>query len=439
MSNVSNGSWKEEYNRKLCTPEEAAALIRDNDVICVAGGGNVPDGFCRAFDKRLNQLHNITVAEALAMALFDFITPASAGHSHIETVYGGVVERMCFQWGTAHYIPVHLDDTNRTIEDLDCRIIATAVTLPDENGYFNLSIGRGVLSQRIMEKAEHLIVEVNSHLPWCNSDLLLHVSQVDRIIEKDTPLFQVPDIPITDKEKTIAGYIVDMVPDGATIQIGIGGLPNAIGSFLTSKKDLGIHTEVMTNVFMDLMISGAANGSRKNINKGKAVACLGFGDDRLNKFMDHNQDIMFFAAEYTNDSYVIGQHDNLISINNFMSIDLSGQVGSESKAHQQFTGTGGSVNFVRGAKISNGGKSFLAATATYTQNGEMKSRIMPMLELGTAVTVPRTDVEYIVTEYGIARLRYKSVPKRAKALIQIAHPDFRDQLTFEAKKIGWLY
>ncbi len=439
MLDANQGSWQEEYNCKLCSAENAAAQVRDNDDICVAGGSNVPDGFCKAFDNRLTELQNVTVIEGLAMSLYQFMTPASKGHCHIETVFGGVVERMCYQWGTAHYIPIHLADANRTLDYLNPRILATAVTPPDENGYFNLSCGRGLLTSRIAQKVEHLVVEVNPCLPWCNSDWTIHVSEVDLIIEKETPIFNVPDIPITDVEKAIAGYIVDMIPDGATIQLGIGGLPNAIGSFLHQKKDLGVHTEVMANVFMELMQSGAVNGSKKKINPGKVIACLGVGDKKLYDFMNHNEDIIFYAAEYTNDPYVIGQNDNVMAINNFLSIDLSGQVASESKAHQQFTGSGGQVNFVRGAKISNGGKSFLASASTYMKDGEMKSRIVPLLAPGTIVTTPRTDVEYIVTEYGVANLRYKSMPKRALELIRIAHPDFRDELTFEARKIGWLY
>lgn len=439
MSDSNKGSWQKEYKRKLCTADEAAAEVRNNDDICIAGGSNVPDGFCKAFDERLDELHNVTVTEGLAMSLYKFMTPAAKGHCHIETVFGGVVERMCYEWGTAHYIPIHLVDANRTLESLNPRILAVAVTPPDENGYMNLSCGRGLVTSRIAQNVENLFVEVNACLPWCNSDWNIHVSEVDRIIEKDTPIFNVPDIPITDIEKAIAGHIVDMIPDGATIQLGIGGLPNAIGAFLHDKKDLGIHTEVMANVFMDLMKSGAVNGSKKKIHPGKVVACLGVGDKKLYDFMDHNDDILFFSAEYTNDPYVIGQNDNVMAINNFLAIDISGQVASESKGHQQFTGTGGQVNFVRGAKVSNGGKSFLASTSTYTQGGEMKSRIVSMLGPGTIVTTPRTDVEYIVTEYGAANLRYKSVPKRAQELIRIAHPDFRDELTFEARKIGWLY
>lgn len=439
MSGDNNNSWQDEYKQKLCTADEAAAFVRDNDDICVAGGSNVPDAFCRAFDKRLAEVHNVTITEGLAMSMYEFMTPASKGHCRIETVFGGVVERMCYEWGTAHYIPIHLAESNRTLEALNPRILAVAVTPPDENGYMNLSCGHGFLTPRIVQSVENMIVEVNSCLPWCNSDWAIHVSEVDRIIEKDTPIFNVPDIPITDVEKSIAGYIADMIPDGATIQLGIGGLPNAIGAFLHHKKDLGIHTEVMANVFMDLMKSGAVNGSKKKIQPGKAVACLGVGDKKLYDFMDHNEDIKFFAAEYTNDPYVIGQNDNVMSINNFLSIDLSGQVASESKGHKQFTGTGGQVNFIRGAKLSNGGKSFLASTSTYTQGGEMKSRIVPLLAHGTIVTTPRTEVEYVVTEYGIANLQYKSVPKRVQQLIRIAHPDFHDELTFEARKIGWLY
>lgn len=432
--------WVDDYNKKLCTAEQAAALVNSGDMVCLAGGTNIPDGFAKAFSVRLLDLKDVTVIEGLAMAFYDFMKPEWKEHVTVETIFGGVVERFCMQWGTVHYIPIHLMDAARTIEALNPPILAFAATPPDENGYMNLSLGRGLLNSRVVSQISTVIVEVNPSLTWVNSDWNVHVSEVDHIIEKDTPMVEVPDIPILDVERTIAGHIVDMIPDGACLQIGIGGLPNAIGYFLKDKKDLGIHTEYLTTSAIDLLKDGIATGARKNFMPGKVISTIGIGNKDMYDFINHNDDILLMDVDYVNDPQVIGQNDNLISINNILSIDLSGQANSESMGTQQFSGTGGQVNFVRGAQISKGGKAILALNSTYvTKSGETKSRIVPMLPQGSAVTTPRTDVQYVATEYGVVNLKFQSVPKRVKLLISIAHPDFRDQLAFEAKKIGWLY
>ena len=262
---------------------------------------------------------------------------------------------------------------------------------------------------------------------------------MDYIIESDADLVEIPDIPITDIERTIAGYIADMIPNGATIQLGLGGLANAIGYFLRDKKDLGVHTEVVQKSFMDLMKLGVVNGSKKNFYPGKVLATFCVGDKELWDFVDKNDDFLFTEVEYNNNPYIIAQNDNLISVNNALMLDVTGQVAAESIREKQYSGTGGQNNFVQGALQSEGGKSIIALNSTYKDSaGKLKSRIVPFLPAGTIVSTSRNDIQYVVTEYGVANVRFKGVAQRVKELIKIAHPDFRDELTFQAKRIGWL-
>ncbi|NLJ73009.1 MAG: hypothetical protein GX333_08370 [Syntrophomonadaceae bacterium] len=296
------------------------------------------------------------------------------------------------------------------------------------------------MPRSVMEHTDTVIVEVNPKTPWLVGDVLkVHVSEVDYIIESDADLVEIPDIPITDIERTIAGYIADMIPNGATIQLGLGGLANAIGYFLRDKKDLGVHTEVVQKSFMDLMKLGVVNGSKKNFYPGKVLATFCVGDKELWDFVDKNDDFLFTEVEYNNNPYIIAQNDNLISVNNALMLDVTGQVAAESIREKQYSGTGGQNNFVQGALQSEGGKSIIALNSTYKDSaGKLKSRIVPFLPAGTIVSTSRNDIQYVVTEYGVANVRFKGVAQRVKELIKIAHPDFRDELTFQAKRIGWL-
>lgn len=314
------------------------------------------------------------------------------------------------------------------------------VTPPDENGYMNRSLFGGLVPGKCIEKMEYVAVEVNRNTPWLNSfDFQIHVSQVNAIVEHDSPIFEIPEIPITKVEEQIAGIIVDMIPDGSTIQLGLGGLANCIGHFLKDKKDLGAHTEVFSNSLMELMKCGVLNGSRKNILPGKVAYTFAVGTRELHEFLHRNEDLIAFEIGTINDPNIIAQNDNLVSVNNALMVDLTGQVAAESIGTTQISATGGQVAFVRGAQMSKNGKSIIALPSTYTdKDGKVHSRIVDVLPPGTVVTTPRADVQWIATEYGAVNLAYKSISYRVKNLIKLAHPDFRDELTFKAKKIGWI-
>lgn len=433
-------NWQQDYKRKLCSAYEAASLIKDHDVICLTGGSNIPPAFSHELSHRAQHLKDVTILLGFALDEYDFMKPEFKDNLCIETAFVGRMERKCLQWGTASYVPLHLQQLGKWLDFKKPNVVATVVTPPDEDGYMNRSCYAGLCHRRAFERADLVIVEVNPETPWLNGDdFKIHVSEVDRIIENPSPLAEIPDIPITRTEEDIAGYIADLIPDGSTIQLGLGSLANAVGYLLRNKKDLGLHAEVISNSVMELVKSGAVNGSRKTFMPGKVVGTYCVGTKELFEFVDHNEDFVFCEVEFTNDPEIIARNDNLISINNTLMVDLTGQAASESIGSFQYSGTGGQVNFVQGAHMARGGKSILALNATYTdEKGGLHSRIVASFPPGTVVTTSRADVEYVVTEFGVASLRFKSVAKRVVELINIAHPDFRDELRFEARKAGWI-
>lgn len=435
------GTWQEEYNAKLSTPDEAAKVVKSNESVFFGGGTGIPSAFAQALAKRTQELKNVMISEGFAMGLFDYMKPENKESFHIETMFVGPMERVCMEWGVAQYKPMHLSDIPAAATFAACNRVAFVATPPDENGYMNRScFGSFLPNKELVKPADTIIVEVNRNTPWLNSDdFKIHVSDVDYIIENDFPMFELPEIPITDAEKKIAQYIADLIPDGGCIQLGLGGLANAIGYLLYDKKDLGMHAEVVSPSVMELVNAGVINGSRKNFMPGQVVCAFAVGTKKFYEELDHNESYYFKEVGWVNNPDIIAQNDNVISINNTLMMDLTGQAASESIGTKQYSATGGQLDFILGAKKSKGGKSILSLNSTYIdKEGKMQTKIMPTLPTGTIVTTPRSLVEYVVTEYGVANLRLRTIKERVKSLINIAHPDFRDQLTFEAKRIGWL-
>lgn len=433
-------SWQDEYKSKLTTAEEVAALIRSNDTVLMPGGHCIPHDFSVALSNRVTEFKNVTICLGLALKLYDYMKPEFKNNVSIESPFVGPMERVCMEWGTAQYIPVHLNQLGVWMDYKAPNVTACVVTPPDENGYMNRSCYGGLVPRRAIAKSDVFIAEVNEGTPWLEGDeLKIHISEVDYVIESNADLVEIPDIPITDVEREIAQYIADMIPDGSTIQLGLGGLANAVGYLLKDKRNLGVHSEVVQNSFMELMESGVVNGTRKNFYPGKVLATFCVGNKKLWDFVDHNDKFLFTEVEYNNDPLIIGKNDNLISVNNALMMDLTGQAASESIRHKQYSGTGGQVNFVQGARYSEGGVSILALNSTFTDKEKgLRSRIVPFLPSGTIVSTSRNDVQYVITEYGVANLRYKGVSQRVQELINIAHPDFRDELMFQAKRMKWL-
>ncbi|MGE5370639.1 MAG: acetyl-CoA hydrolase/transferase family protein [Solirubrobacterales bacterium] len=433
-------TWRAEYKSKLVTPEYAASFFNSGDVIGMGGGTGIPSAIGKALGARADELENITICQGFATALHDYMLPQFKGKFQIQTIFVGPAERMGIEWGTLDFVPNHLGSMVNWAEAVSPTKGAFVVTPPDERGYMNLSLFAGLVPRQVRERFEVTFVEVNRHTPWLVSDdFQIHVSEVTGIVENDVAMFEVPEIPITDVEERIAHIIADMVPDGATIQLGLGGLANAVGHFLKEKRHLGIHSEVFSNSIMELLKCGAADNSRKSHMPGKSVYTFSVGTRELYDYIDKNEDCVAFEIAYTNDPNVIAKNDNMVSVNSTLMVDLVGQVASESIGTKQYSATGGQVNFVLGAQKAKNGKSILALQSTFEdKNGKLGSRILPTLPAGTVVTTSRNDVQWIVTEYGAVYLSNKPISHRVKSLISIAHPDFRDQLTFEAKKIGWI-
>ncbi|MDD3269931.1 MAG: acetyl-CoA hydrolase/transferase C-terminal domain-containing protein [Syntrophomonadaceae bacterium] len=439
-SNARLDSWQDDYRKKICSAEQAASLIMDHDVISMAGGSSIPRGFAEALGRRVKDLHDVTLLQGFTLSPFEFMQAEFKDNIHIETAFVGPTERACIQDGLATYVPVHLHNIGEWLYRRQPNITAHAVTPPDEQGYMNRSCYAGLSHRKAFEAAATVIAEVNPNLPWlCGEDLKVHVSEVDYIIENPFALEEVKDIAITENETMIAHYIAEMIPDGSTIQLGLGGLANAVGHFLKDKKDLGLHTEVISNSAAELMKLGVINGARKSFHPRKTLGCFCVGDKTLWEFVDHNEDFCFYEIDFINDPQVIAQNHNLVSVNNTLMMDLTGQAASESIGTYQYSGTGGQGDFVRGASISPGGKSILALNSCFVDRaGQRHSRIVPLLPAGTVVSTPRTDVEYVVTEYGVAALRWQSITQRVKLLINIAHPDYREELKHQAQKLGWI-
>lgn len=432
--------WKDEYKRKLTTAEEVAKCINSNDIVGVGGGTCIPPAIVDAIGKRASELRNVTFCQGFAVALHEYMKPENKDSFHIETIFMGPAERMCLAWGNCDFVPNHLGSMHKWTIDSGAHKGVIMVTPPNEDGYMNRSLFGGLFPRVAIDKMEYMAVEVNENTPWLVSDdFLIHVSQVDNIVENNSPIFEIPEIPITKTEETIAHIIADMVKNGDTVQLGLGGLANSIGHFLKDKKHLGIHSEVVSNSIMELFKCGAVDNSKKTWHPGKVTYTFSVGTQELFDFLHNNPNFLAFEIETTNNPNIIAQNDNMISINNALMVDLTGQVAAESIGTKQYSATGGQVNFVTGSKLAKNGRSIIALPSTRSDSkGKIHSRILDIFPAGTITTTSRNDVEWVVTEYGAARLTNKSISWRCKNLINIAHPDFRDELTFNAKKHRWI-
>ncbi|NLJ73288.1 MAG: 4-hydroxybutyrate CoA-transferase [Syntrophomonadaceae bacterium] len=435
-------TWQDEYKRKLTSPEKVAQNFQSGDHIGMGGGTGIPPLIAEAIGKRAGEITDIKFAQGFAVDFHEYMKPEHKEHFRIETIFIGPAERYCLELGTCDFVPNHLGSMAKWAKDFGAKKLAIVVSPPDENGYMNRSLFAGLVPKQLISNCEYVAVEVNENTPWLFSDdnvYDIHISEIDHIVENHAPLFEVPEIPITDVEKSIAKHIVDMIPDGSTVQLGLGGLANCIGHFLKDKKDLGIHSEVVTDSIMELIKCGAVNGSKKSLLPGKVAYTFAVGTHELHRFLHRNPDFIAFEIAQTNDPYFIARNDNIISINNALMVDLTGQVASESIGIRQYSATGGQVNFVLGSQLAKNGKSLIALPSVRKdREGKIHSRILDVFPAGTTTTTSRNDVEWIVTEYGAVRLTNKSISERVKLLTSIAHPDFRDELLFKAREHKWL-
>jgi itaconate CoA-transferase len=435
--------YEAEYKLKLMTPEAAVRLIPARGTLSMGMAISEPPALLQALENRIKagEIAHLRVyyshsAPAAAMTILkyeylDVIKP----HPFFPTV----VERELARRGlednrrVLSYMPGNFSSMPRILADIGIDAFVVMVAPMDKGGFFSCGTN-GDYTIPTARNAKRLILEVNPKMPRVFGDSSVHISEATAIVEHESALTELPSRPVNDLDRAISTFIVGLVPDRATLQIGVGGVPNAMCSALTNHKDLGLHTELMTTPVATLIQSGAITNKFKNINRRKNVYTLAAGDTKLYDFLHDNSSMEVYPVDYVNDPFIIGSNDRVVSINGFLQVSLDGEVNSETVNGKQYSAPGGQLDFVRGAQLSKQGKSILAAYSTAA--GGTVSRIVAQIE-GPA-TDPRADTQYIVTEYGVANMRGKSSPERAEELIAIAHPSFRDELRQEATKLGYL-
>jgi acyl-CoA hydrolase len=429
---------------KRIRPEEAAALVRPGDWVDYGGNVSQPALFDRALAARAAELRDVKIRTCLTLRPHAVIEADPAGERfELYSWHFSAYDRKLHDAGRTHYIPMNFGEApdyyRRFIDPPD--VVCLKACPMDEHGYFNFSASV-TYAKALTERAKVLIVETSPQLPYVyGGETSVHARDVDFVIEgPDEPIPELTNPEPSEVDRKVASLIAAEVEDGACLQIGIGGMPNAVCSMLrdTGLRDLGIHTEMMVDGMIDLIEAGIVTGARKSLNRFESVFTFALGSRRLYDFIHKNPRVTSHAVDYTNLPSQIMKNERVVAINNTTQIDLQGQAASESDGHRHLTGTGGQLQFMRGAYASPGGKSFLCLSSVYERKGVRRSRIVPTLTPGNIVTTPRTDVMYVVTEYGMVNLKGKSVPERAAALIGIAHPDFRDELAREAREKGLL-
>lgn len=426
--------WKELYQQKLIPVEDIAKIIPPHSHCSISDGAADPRAITREIEKQYAKFTDISFMQGPPGEHIGMFDPDMAGHIRYEPFVGPVGQYKDY-WqgiysGISDYLPSYYSSIERLIRDGHYLIDVAIVSLSEPNNQGYCTMGVSCSYQRTaMRAAKIVIAEINKQMPRMFGETSVHISELDYIVEADEALPIIPNSSIGDAERQIGEYCASLIEDGSTIQAGIGKLPNAVLDALSSKKDLGVHSELFTSKMMDLVEAGVINASKKTLHNGINIATVLEGTNELYDWANNNPVVQLFPVEYVNDPAVIAKNDKLVSINSCIEVDLFGQVAAESFGHKQATGTGGQVDFVRGATMSKGGKSIIVINST-AAHGTV-SKISLFLSPGSIVTTPRNETQFIVTEYGIADLRGKTNQERAKALINIAHPDFRPQLVEE--------
>ena len=437
-------SFQEEYKQKLVTADEAVKVIKSGDWVDYGWCNGTPDVLDKALAKRTDELKDVKLRGGILLKPLAVFEREDAGeHFCWNSWHMSGIERKLISHGCAYYSPIRYSELPRYYRDGNCSDVVMVVCAPmDAHGYFNFGPNASHLAAAC-EMAKTVIVEVNENMPRClgGFENNVHISDVDYIVEGDNP--PIGELgaggPATDVDKAVAKLIVEQIPNGAFLQLGIGGMPNAVGSMIAESdlKDLGVHTEMYVDAFVDIAKAGKINGSKKNIDRYRQTYGFGCGTKKMYDYLDENHEMMSAPVSYTNDIRSIAALDNFISINNCVDIDLFGQISSESSGIKHISGAGGQLDFVLGAYLSNGGKSFICCSSTFTdKSGKMHSRIRPTLADGSIVTDTRANTHYVVTEHGMVNVKGLSTWQKAEALISIAHPDFRDELIAEAEKMN---
>jgi acyl-CoA hydrolase len=430
-------SIQEDYAAKRVSPQEAMNRLKNDDFIIVPTGVGEPPSLLHALSAERRNFRNVKVAQILAMRKYEYFDCDTVEHvQHVALFFGGA-SRPCGQGGWGDFIPNYFSEIPMLIERRLIRsdVVFTMASPMDAHGYFSLSLGTDY-TMAAVAKARVVVLEVNPNVPFANGNCHIHISQVTALVESEDPILEVGLPKIGLVQEAIGKHVADMIDDGSTLQIGYGGIPDAVVMQLTQKRDLGIHTEMIGDGIMTLLESGAVTNRRKTHLPDKMVATFALGSKKLYNFLDRNPMMEMHPVNFTNDPYEASKNDNLVTINATLQVDLLGQCGSESLGDKPYSGTGGQVDFVRAANRSRGGKSFIVVPSTAKE--DTISRVVPVLSPGTHLTTSKNDVNYVVTEYGVAQLRGKSAKQRALEMISITHPDFRPALREAAKQMRLL-
>ena len=424
------------YSDKLVSAEQAVRAIQSNSRVYLGGGAGVPQVLELAMVGHAAELRDVEVVSVLTFAGGNYLKEEYASSFRHRALFVGANARDAVNAGRADYVPVFLSDAPRLFKEgfLPVDVALIQVSPPDTHGFCSYGIEVGV-TKPAAESSKHIIAEINPNMPRVLGDSFIHLSRIDQIVEVDYRLPEAVSNKISKEQHQIGELVADLIPDEATLQLGIGALPNAVLSKLDGKRDLGIHSELFSDGVIEMVEKGVITNAAKTLHPGKIIAGFAFGSQHFYEFMQDNAMIEFHPTDYVNDPFIIAKNDKMVAINSAIEVDLSGQVCADSIGDRIYSGIGGQVDFIRGASRSKGGKAIIALPST-AKGGV--SRIVPFLKKGAGVVTSRGDIHYVVTEYGVASLHGKSLRERAEELIAVAHPAMREELQCFARQQGWL-
>jgi 4-hydroxybutyrate CoA-transferase len=433
--------WNSIYQSRVTTAENAVQAVESGNRIFMTGNVSVPQTLLAALVAYAPNLKDVQICQALSVGAADYVKPEMEGHLRVNAMFISANVRKAVQECRADFTPVLLSEFPLLFKNgiLPVDVAFIHVSPPDEHGFCSLGVEVG-LTKSPAEAAKIIIAEVNDQMPRTLGDSFIHVSRLTHIVPVSYPIPEMSMAadgtdPIVER---LAGYVADLIPDGATMQMGIGAIPDAVLKYLFHKKDLGVHSELISDGVIDLVEAGVLTSARKTLHPGKIVLGFVLGSQRLYSWVNDNPLCEFRRTEYVNDPFIIAQNDNMVAINSAIEIDLTGQVCADSIGPKFFSGIGGQLDFVYGASRSKGGIPIIAMPSTNVlKDGTTQSKIVSMLKQGAGVVTGRNHVHYVVTEYGVADLYGKSIRQRVKALVGVSHPDFRADLEKQANALNW--
>jgi 4-hydroxybutyrate CoA-transferase len=430
-------SWEMEFKKRMKTADEALGWVKSGMRVYIQPGCAEPETLVEALIRRAAELFDVEIVHMMTMGCAPYVAPEMAGHFRHNAMFIGANVREAINDGRADYTPIYLSEVEGLFEsgEMPIDVALIEVSPPDSHGYCSFGVGIDT-TLTAAKVARHVVAQINDNMPRTYGDSFIHVDDIDAFVESSRPLCALKRPVVTDLQVAIARNVADLIDDGAVLQTGIGGIPDAVLPMLMDRKDLGVHSELVSDGVIPLIEAGVMTGARKNFKPRKIILGFALGTKHLFEFVDNNPIFEFHPTAYTNDPGLIARNDNMVAINSAIQVDLTGQVCSDSIGNQFYSGIGGQVDFLRGASRSKGGKPIIAISST-AKDGTI-SRIVPTLDPGAGVVTSRGLVRYVVTEFGVAYLHGKSIRERAKALIEIAHPKFREELYAYCEKIKWL-